>query len=187
VANDHHHDEHEHETQEFEPPAHRQETEQTVYRREPAEERVAEREILYRSSWSPAQIVALIAGVFFIVMGGIALARGGFGDFTAHVEVGGFHHTPVLGLVELLLGILLLAMGAIPGVDRTGLIFLGALFFAFGLVLAFQGESFHGLLATHSNNGWLYVLIGGILLIVALVAPVILEDRSRRIYGRSRY
>lgn len=178
---DHDHDEHEH-TEEIETPVHQHETERIVHRAEPSEERVTEREVVYRSNWSPAQIMALVAGVFFIVMGGIAMARGGL-DFTAHVEVGGFHHTPLLGLIEVLVGIFMLAMGAIPGQDRTGLVFTGSLLLAFGLVVAFQGESFHPWLGTHANIGWLYVIIGAVLLVVALVSPVIMQS-DRRIYGR---
>lgn len=163
------------------------ERERLVYRQpERREEHVAQRETVYRSAWSPAQIVALIGGIFFIVLGGIALARAGFAGVFDHVEVGGFHHTPVLALVELVLGILLLAMGAIPGVERSGLIFIGGLSIALGIVFAVQGESFHRVLGTHRNTGLLYLLFGGILVVVALAAPVVLEDRSRTVYGRGR-
>lgn len=183
---DRQHDPHDHDhddTQEFDAPAHQHEHETVVHRTEPAQERVQEREVVYQSNWSPAQIVALVGGVFFIVLGGIAMARAGLGDFTTHTQVGGFHHTTLLGLLELILGIFMLAMGAIPGVDRTGMIFTGSLLFAFGLVVGIQGESFHGLLGTHSNNGWLYVIIGGILLIVAVVSPVIFQS-DKRTYDR---
>ncbi len=177
----HDHDDHDHDTAEL-PPVGYQERRRTAYGPE-ATTRREEREVVYRSSWSPSQIVALVGGVLFAVLGGIALARGGFGDVTAHIEVGGFHHTSLLGLIEIGLGLLLLAMAAIPGVERSGLVFVGALALAFGIVVVVQGEAFHGVLGTHANNGWLYVLFGGILLIAALLAPMIFQDRT--VYGRS--
>lgn len=171
------HDHHRHDTEELDLPA-----EDRAGPSPAPEPAPRQRTTVYRSTWSPAQMIALAGGIFFVVLGGIALARGGLQDLLTHVSVGGFHHTSLLGLVELTVGLLMLAMGAIPGTDRSGMIFMGSLLLAFGIVVGVQGESFHAVLGTHSNNGWLYVLVGTVLLIAALVAPIVLdrEDVYRR-------
>lgn len=122
-------------------------------------------------SWSPAEVVSLALGVFFLVLGGVGLARAGFVDLTAHVSVAGFHHTPILAIAEVILGLALLGMGATPGAGRSGMVFLGGLMVAFGIVLVLQAESFHAVLGTHTNNGWLFTLLGGLQAAVALWGP----------------
>lgn len=132
-----------------------------------------------RAPWSPAQIVALIIGILFTVMGGVALARTGinFNDVTAtHTQVAGLHHTTILGMIELFLGLVLLGAGAIPGAGRGSMSFLGIVLLGFGLVVTIQPSSFHSSLGVHASNGVFYIVCGVILLVTAMVAPVFFDD-----------
>src|SRR5207244_31797 len=73
--------------------------------------------------WSPAQVVALAIGLFFAVLGGIALARTGLDLNDVHhphriAGWGDWHHTPLLALIELGFGVLMMLAGALPGAWR---------------------------------------------------------------------
>src|SRR3954467_9345219 len=78
---------------------------------------VAERQVVM-APWSPAQLVALAFGIIFLVLGVAALAKTGLNanEFTGtHVSVIGFGHTPLLGAIELVFGLLMIMAGAVPG------------------------------------------------------------------------
>lgn len=141
-----------------------------------------------RAPWSPAQVVALVIGLIFTVMGGVALARTGinFSDVSStHTQVAGMHHTVVLGLIELFLGLVLLGAGAIPGAGRGSMSFLGIVLLGFGLVVAIQPSSFHSSLGMHASGGVFYIVCGVVLLVAAMVAPVFFDDSrvsTRRTY-----
>ncbi|MBC7462585.1 MAG: hypothetical protein H7287_14615, partial [Thermoleophilia bacterium] len=101
-------------------------------------QRVGQRSVV-RPAWSPAQGIALIIGIVYLVLGGIALARTGF-TFTAldQADVAGLGHTVWMGIGSLLFGLLVLGTGAVPGADRGGLIFAGVVAIAGGIVIAAQ-------------------------------------------------
>jgi len=127
--------------------------------------------------WSPAQIVGLVVGIGFIVLGVGALAKTGFD--TDHIYrptavVWHMQHSPLFGAIEVGFGVLMVLASVIPGGSRTLLAFLGAISLAFGLVLL--GESVPNRLndwlgVTH-RNGWLFAIVGGVVLLAALLAPV---------------
>ena len=152
-------------------------------------DRVAERRAVDRgvdrAPWSPAQLIALAIGIGFVVLGGVALARTGIDTarIGPHVEVAGFHHTQVLGAMELVFGLLMLAAGAIPGAGRGMMTFLGILALGFGLIVVIQPTSFHRVFGMHEGNGWLFVVTGGVALLSAMVSPVFFS-RSRMGYRR---
>jgi hypothetical protein len=132
-----------------------------------------------RAPWSPAQIVALVIGLVFTVMGGVTLARTGidFSDVAAtHTEVAGLHHTVLLGVIELFLGLLMLGAGAVPGAGRGSMSFLGILLLGFGLIVAIQPSTFHASLGMHASNGVFYLITGVVMLVAAMVAPVFFDD-----------
>src|SRR5579864_4696193 len=70
-----------------------------------------------RQPWSPAQVVAIVLGIVFVVLGGITLARTGINSHVTsdHVSVVGSVQTQLMGYIELVYGALLLAVGSIPG------------------------------------------------------------------------
>jgi hypothetical protein len=132
-----------------------------------------------RPAWSPAQAVALAVGLLFTIMGAIALARTGlsFDQPSAHVGVGGFHHTALLGIVEMIVGLAIVGAGAVPGGGRPSMTFFGVLLFGFGIVVVAEPGAFHGALGTHSGHGALYAVMGAMLLGAAMLSPVFLEQR----------
>ena len=140
-------------------------------------------QVIDRPPWSPAQIIALIVGALLLIFGGIALGRAGFDDMYAHVEVAGLHYTPIRGIVDLVAGALLVAAGAIPGASRGFMSLIGAISLAGGIVILVEPSRFHDVLATHSENGWVYVAAGAILLLAAFLSPVIF-GKGRVTYSR---
>lgn len=139
--------------------------------------------------WSPAQIVALVIGLFYIVLGGVAMARTGlnFNNIVdSHVTVAGLHHSMLLGLIEFLFGLIVLGAGALPGADRAGMITTGVIAIGIGLVIAIEPRAFHNWLGTHAGNGWLYAITGIVLLVTAMVAPMIWSDRRDSVVADER-
>ncbi len=73
--------------------------------------------------WSPAQIVAVVLGGFFVILGTVALARVGMSSLTSPTEtVWGLAHTPLMALIEIALGLFILASapGSAPSLAATG-------------------------------------------------------------------
>jgi len=144
---------------------------------------VAERSVLW-APWSPAQLVALVIGIIYLVLGVAVLAKAGLSADTftsAHVSVFGFGHTPLMGLIELVYGLLLIMAGAVPGAGRGLMAFLGALALGFGVVVLVQQASLYGSLGVLDANGWLYVITGVITLIAGVAAPIIFTGGRQRV------
>jgi uncharacterized membrane protein HdeD (DUF308 family) len=125
--------------------------------------------------WSPAQLVALVFGVVFLVLGGVALARTGinFNDVTGtHVRVAGSTQTQLMAYIELGFGALLILAGAIPGAGRGLMSFCGVLALVFGIIVMAQPSSFAHSLGIANGYGVFLVIIGAVLLITSIVAPI---------------
>jgi uncharacterized membrane protein HdeD (DUF308 family) len=139
-----------------------------------------------RRPWSPAQIIAIVAGVIFLVIGGIALARTGVGGSLegTHVRVAGAVQTQLMAYLELVFGALLLAAGSIPGAGRGGMTFLGLISLVFGIVVAAQPSSFYHSLGIGAGYGAFLIVVGIILVLAAMLAPVYWSSYRR--YGTSR-
>jgi hypothetical protein len=127
--------------------------------------------------WSPAQLIAGAVGVFLAVLGGVALARTGFGELTSpETTVLGFGHTPLLGMIEIGLGLVLMINAASAFASRSILIGFGALAAAFGLIVVIEPGAFQDWLGVTRDSGWLYLGLGGAAFLLGLVSPV----RARR-------
>ncbi len=125
--------------------------------------------------WSPAQAVALILGIVFLVLGGIALARTGihFNDVTGtHVRVAGSTQTQLMAYIELIFGALLILAGAIPGAGRGLMSFCGVVALVFGIVVTAQPSSFSHSLGIGKGYGIFLIIIGAVLLVSSIVAPI---------------
>jgi hypothetical protein len=157
-----------------------------IYREDQVVDRqVTEERAVARAPWSPAQLVALVIGLAFVVMGGVALARTGLTFTPIHyAQVAGFGHTALLAIIEIVFGVVVLAAGAMPGADRGGMIFAGVVALAGGLIIAIQPSSFHRVLGVDGSSGWLFVIAGVILLFAAMVSPVFATARSGAVYDR---
>src|SRR5262249_31127000 len=96
----------------------------------------------YNARFAPDSIIAGIAGLVILVVGLIAIVRGGFDGPMSDpvVQVLGFTHTTTLGLIEIGIGLALLLSGATR--SRSGEIFFGAVLGIGAFVGAVQSESF---------------------------------------------
>jgi hypothetical protein len=125
------------------------------------------------------QAVAIVVGIVFFAFGGITLAQAGFTPLFQHVQVLGLHHTPLMGIIELAFGLFMMGIGAVPGANRTVLVFLGALATGFGIVGMASGNALHRSLGMHTENGVLYLIVGlGCLLVGLFVgrAPAPMDE-----------
>jgi hypothetical protein len=135
-----------------------------------------------RATWSPAQLVAVIAGVLLVVLGGLGLARAGtdFSNLAAsHAQVAGMWVSPLSALAELIVGVLVLAGGAYPAGAKGTMSVFGVLLLAFGLIVAIDPTPFFRTWAYTKGDGIFYAIVGAILLITAVVSPVFYSRRDR--------
>jgi hypothetical protein len=125
----------------------------------------------YASRFAPDAVIAAIAGLVILVVGLIAIVRGGFDGPMSKpiVQVVGFDHTTTLGLIEVVIGLALLLSGATR--SRSGEIFFGAVLGIGGFVGAVQAESFKESLALESSMAWLAVFIAAVVVLAALMLP----------------
>ncbi len=139
----------------------------------------ADRELVYRFRWNLTQVVALTLGVFFMALGGIALARAGAAGIvdpiTPDVTVAWWHRTPLMAVIELALGLVLIVSGAQRLSPRSMYRVAGAVALVFGIVLAAQPSTFDAVLGASRNTGLLYTLLGMALLGLGFGAPVVFE------------
>ncbi len=135
-----------------------------------------------RGPWSPAQAVALILGVVFLVLGGIALARTGvnLNNLTGtHVTVAGAGQTELMAYIELVFGAFLVAAGAAPGAGRGGMTLLGLVALVFGIIVVAQPSSFRGSLGIGDGYGIFLIVVGAVLVVAAMLSPVYWGARRR--------
>lgn len=154
-----------------------------------ADDAVAHRSVS-RAPWSPAQFVALVIGLIFAVIGGVTLARTGI-DFTQltekHTTVMGMGMTPLMGMIDFVIGLLLIGAGAVPGAGRGTMTFFGVLMLGFGIIVAIQPSSFHDSLGFGSGGGWFFIVCGALLILSAMLAPVIFDSDRHAVARRSEY
>jgi hypothetical protein len=137
--------------------------------------------------WSPLQLLGLIVGIGFAVLGAVALAQTGFN--TAHLDlphqlVWSFPHSPLLGAIELAFGALMVVGSVVPGGARTLLGLLGGVALVFGIVVLATSlpNRLNDWLAVSHRNGWLYVITGAVVLAAAIFSPIVFtESRERRV------
>ena len=135
-------------------------------------------------TWSTAQLVALLIGAGFIVLGAVALNHTGFS--TSHLyepseRVWTLGHTPLLAIVELGFGIAMVIAALRPLAGRALMMLLSLAAIGSGVVIladAWPRRVHHWFGTTH-RNGWLYVIAGGIGVAAVLFAPTITRSRRR--------
>jgi hypothetical protein len=142
------------------------------YRRVEAPEH--RRDLVRERHWdvAPGQIVSLVAGVGFIIMGVIAVARAGLDTplDTPVVEVLGFSHTAWLGLVEIGAGLLLMLAGLDP-FARAGSAVLGVLLVIAGVLIQAIPDDLPRQLALDQDMGTPLIVVGVIVALAALLLP----------------
>lgn len=138
-----------------------------------------DREIERRWALDASDVVSLVAGLLFGVMGLIALVELGFSDFPseATTDVFGLTHTQLWGIADILLGLLLIAGSGAIGRGTT--IFAGAVTLVVGIVVVAALEELDPTLTTENGYGWLAIIVGLVVLVAAIAVPTVAARRDR--------
>ena len=140
-----------------------------------------------RPPFSPAQLIALAAGIFFVVIGGIAMSRTGVHAhaMTRHVTGPLWHHTTWLGIGELVFGLFMIGAGVVPGAARGMMTFFGMIAVGWGVAVLVDATDLHPKMGVHTGTGWVYIIAGGVILVSAMLSPVFFTG-ERAGYARRR-
>jgi hypothetical protein len=122
-------------------------------------------------------------GVVLLVLGLVSLARTGIPGTLLEpaATVGPFTRTPLMAVIELILGVVLI--GASATADRRGLTAIGLIALVIGLVWVIEPAPFQTALGVGRESAILYLLIGGICLAAGLLRPGG-AVRERRVHVR---
>jgi hypothetical protein len=129
-------------------------------------------------------VVSVIGGVIgglLLVIGLVALARTGIPaeNLTEPTTtVGPFSRTPLMAIIEILAGLLVVA--ASVSADRGALYATGFLFLVFGIVWMIEPGAFQQALGVGRETAILYVLVG----VVSLVGAMLAGPRGTLIHER---
>ncbi len=139
-------------------------------------------------TFSPAQIIGLIVGIGFTVLGIAAVAKTGFTTdhiYRPHDVVWHLPHSPLLGLCEIGFGVLMIIASVVPGGLRGLMALLGAISLAFGIVILTDAatSNLNRHFAVTHRNGWLFTIVGAVVLLAALLSPDFVVG-TRRHYER---
>jgi hypothetical protein len=140
---------------------------------------VASRRVAWSRTFDPASVLAVLLSIVLGVVGAVALARAGLDGPLDEpvVEVAGFTHTALLGLVELGMALVLLIAGLSR--DRGAILFVSILFGVASLVAAIEPTVGGGALAVERAWAWLMVVSFGLVALVAAVVPAIWRSSDR--------
>jgi len=140
-----------------------------------------------RPPWTPAQLVSLVAGLVLVVIGGVALARGGI-NFSAipttHSTVAGLHFTCLSALIQLIVGVILIGASAYGPAVKESMAVMGVLLLGFGLIVAIDPTAFYNDWGYTAANGVFYAIVGAILLLAAALSPVFFSSRRRATHSQ---
>lgn len=135
-------------------------------------------EINRRVGQGIGQLMLLGAGITLLVFGGLTLSQTGFefGAEASQASVAGLHHTALMAIIDLGLGFVLVSAGSRSQLDWGSVRLLGGISLAFGVVLLAEPAVLHTWLGTHAATGWLFVIMGAVMLVAAIVHPLVLGD-----------
>lgn len=136
--------------------------------------------------WSHGQLLGVAVGV--ATLGLAAIVRAEFNAdhiYTPRDVIWHLPHTPLLALIEVGFGAPVLSSAVVPGGTRTFMALLEAISLAFGLVvLAEQAPNrLNDWLAVTHRSGWLFTLVGAVVLGAGLLSPMF-AGRTRRTVRR---
>ena len=137
----------------------------------------SERTVTRSLVWNPLQIVGLIIGIGFVVLGVVTVIKTGFDTshiYTPQDTVWSFHQSPLFSLIEIGFGVLLVLASVVPGGSPALTAFLGAVSLAFGLVVLFESapNRLNSWLGVDHRSGWLFTIVGGVLILSAALMPL---------------
>ena len=101
--------------------------------------------------------------------------------YTPHATVWHLGFSPLLGWCTIAFGGLLVLASVVPGAVRSVMALLGAIAVALGIVIVVDAAPgrLHRWLGVSHTNGWLYIAVGAVLVLAAMVSPVFVSDRRR--------
>lgn len=120
------------------------------------------------------QVAAVVVAVYLLVLGIVAVARGGFftdGVTSPVVEVGAITATPILGLGLVLAGLALLWSSGGIEIDDVSIRVVAGLILVLGIVLVIEPGAFQDVLGSERNDGWHHLVVGGLLMVVSFLPP----------------
>jgi hypothetical protein len=141
--------------------------------------------------WSPAQILGLLIGIGFTVLGIAAVARTGFDTdhiYRPHSLVWHLPHSPLLAVSEIGFGVLMILASVVPGGMRELMALLGAISLAFGIVILVDAapDNLSNWFAVTHRSGWFFTVVGAVTVLMALVSPVFFTGTHRtRVQSRT--
>ncbi len=132
--------------------------------------------------WSPAQVIAALIGIGYLVLGAVALSRTGFNVHHVAVPTGyvwRWHQTPILGLAEVVFGALMLLAAARLAAAKTlmWLLSLAALGLGIAVLIDAFPYQLHHWLGVHRADAWLYVGTGALGLVASVASPTFFHTR----------
>lgn len=129
--------------------------------------------------YDPASALAVVAAIALGVVGAVAVARAGLDGPLDDpvVEVAGFSHTALLGLIELGMALILLAVGLSR--DRGALLFTSILFGAAALVAAIEPDVGGDALAIETSWAVVLVIAFGVIALAAAIVPAMWRTTER--------
>jgi hypothetical protein len=132
-------------------------------------------------TFAPGQLVSLIVGVGFVVIGALALVRAGLDGSLATpvVDVVGYSHTAWLGVAEIGLGLLLVLAGT-GAWGRPLSVVLGVAMAIGGVLVLAEPSQMPDELGLEQAYGWPLVILGAIVALAALALPVWRTQRYDR-------
>jgi hypothetical protein len=132
-------------------------------------------------TFAPGQVVSLIVGVGFVIVGVLALVRAGLDGSLATpvVEVLGYTHTAWLGVAEIGLGLLLVLAGT-GAWGRPLSVLLGAAMAIAGVLVIAETSQMPEELGLEEAYGWPLVILGALVALAALALPVWRTQRHDR-------
>ena len=137
-------------------------------------------EINRRVGQGLGQLMCLGIGILLLVVGGLTLSQIGFevGSDAARAAVAGLRHTALMAVIDLGVGLVLVLAGARSRLDWGAVRLLGGISLAFGVVLLSEPPVLDSWLGADAASGWLFVVIGSVMLVAAILHPLILGDET---------
>ena len=135
-----------------------------------------------RTSWfTPSALVASLAAIALLVIGGITVARAGLDGPLDEpiVSVANFTATAILGLIELAFGVTLLS--AALSRSREGILFIGIVGGVMALVAVFEPNIGNGALAIERPFAVIVALVMGAVVVSALLPSIRRSNVERRV------
>lgn len=125
-----------------------------------------------RSNFTAGQAVSGVLGLLLVIAGGVAMARVGFDSFTGETTtILGIGHTLLMGLIDLVVGLIFLSSASTMFGVRSTLISLGTLALAFGAVVWIEPSPFVDYLGDGRSLGVAYLVIGLVAVVAGLATP----------------